>query len=93
MDFDSTGLYSCAVWDEKSIYPKLDSGFAGKPRMKDIYIEALNKQAFNQIGNESAILKKKFYNPQNFIFHHLLVKENIGKIDVDRLINGHSIGV
>ena len=28
MDFDATSLYTSALYDEKSVYPKIESGFA-----------------------------------------------------------------
>ena len=28
MDFDATSLYPSAMYDEKSVYPKIKSGFA-----------------------------------------------------------------
>ena len=58
MDFDVTSLYPSAVWDEKSVYPKIETGFAFKPHMNDVHVEAFNNQTFNQGGNESATLKK-----------------------------------
>ena len=38
MDFDATSLYPCAMWDEKSVYPKIETGFAFKPHMNDVYV-------------------------------------------------------
>ena len=58
-DFDATSLYPSAMWDEKSVYPKIQNGFAFKPHMKKTYVKAFNNQTFNQDGNESAILKIK----------------------------------
>ena len=59
MDFDATSLCPSAMWDEKSVYPKIGTGFAFKPHMNNVYIEAFSNQTFNQNGNESAILKIK----------------------------------
>ena len=73
MDFDARSLYPSAMWDEKSVYPKIETGFAFKPDMKDVYVEAFNNQTFNQDGDESAILTIKYYNPPNLIFLHLPV--------------------
>ena len=42
MDFDATSLYPCAVWDENSVYPKIETGVAFKPHMNDVSVEALN---------------------------------------------------
>ena len=62
------------MYVEKSVYLKLETGFAFKPYMNDVYVEAFNNQTLNQDGNESAILKLKNYNPPNLIFQHLPVK-------------------
>ena len=51
MDFDATSLYTSAMWDKNSVYPKIDSGFAFKPHMKKTYVEAFNNQTPNKDGN------------------------------------------
>ena len=91
MDFDATSLYPSGMWDENSVYPKIETGFAFKPHMNDIYVEAFNNQTFNEDGDESAILTIKYYNPPNLIFQHLPVKEKVKKIEVNRMRNGYII--
>ena len=91
MDFDSTSLYPSAMWDCNSVYPKIETGFAFKPHMNHVYVEAFNNQTFNEDGNESAILTIKYYNPPDLIFQHLPVKEKIKKIEVNRMRNGYII--
>ena len=91
MDFDATSLYPSAMWDEISVYPKIETGFAFKPDMNDVYVEAFNNQPFNQDGDESAILTIKYYNPPNLIFQHLPVKEKVKKVEVNRMRNGYII--
>ena len=91
MDFDATSLYPSAMWDEKSVYPRIETGFAFKPHMNNVLVEAFNNQTFNEDGNESAILKIKYYNPANLIFQHLPVKEKIKNIEVNRMRNGYII--
>ena len=59
LDFDATSLYHSAMWGQNSAYPKIESGFASKPDMNDVYVEAFNNQTFNQVGDETAILKLK----------------------------------
>ena len=44
MDFEATSLYPSAMWDEKSVYPKIETGFAFKPHMNNVYVEAFNNQ-------------------------------------------------
>ena len=91
MDFDATSLYPSAMWDYNSIYPKIETGFAFKPHMNDIYVEAFNNQTFNEDGDQSAILTIKYYNPPDLIFQHLPVKEKVKKIEVNRMRNGKII--
>ena len=52
MDFDATSLYPSAMWDENSVYPKIETGFVFKPHMNIVYVEAFNNQTFNQDGDE-----------------------------------------
>ena len=47
--------------------------------MKNVYVEAFTNQIFDQGHDESAILKIKPYNPPNFVFQHLPVKEKFKK--------------
>ena len=68
MDYDANSLYPFAMWDENSVYPKIETGFAFKPHKNDVYVEALIIQIFNQDGDESAILGIKYYNPPNLMF-------------------------
>ena len=79
MDFDATSLYPSAMWDEKSVYPKIETGFAFKPQMNDVYVEAFNNQTFNEDSNESGILTIKYHNPPDLIFQHLPIKEKVKK--------------
>ena len=90
-DFDATSLYPSAIWDEKSVYPKIETGFVFKPQMNDVYVEAFNNQSFNEDGDESAILTIKYHNPLDLIFQHLPVKEKVKKLEVNRMRNGYII--
>ena len=60
MDFGATSLYLCAMYGEKSVYPKRKTGFVFKPHMNDGYVETFNTETFKQVGNESAIKRKHF---------------------------------
>ena len=91
MDFDATSLYPSAMWDEKSVYPKIETGFAFKPHMNDVYVEAFNNQSINENGDESAILTIKYHNPPDLIFQHLPIKEKVKKVEVNRMRNGYTI--
>ena len=91
IDFDATSLYPSAMWDENSVFPKIETGFACKPDMNDVYVEAFNNQTFKEDGDESAILTIKNYNPPDLIFQHLPVEEKIEKVEVNRMRNGDII--
>ena len=70
-------LFTQVIYGTKdSVYPKIESGFAYKPHMNDVYVEAFNIQMFNQDGDEYATLRKKYYNPPDLIFQYLPVKES-----------------
>ena len=47
--------------------------------MNDIFVEAFNNQTFNQDGDESVLLRMKYYNPPNLIFQRLPIKEKVKK--------------
>ena len=70
---------------------KIETEFAFKPDLNDVYVETFNNQTFNEDGDESAILTIKYYNPPNLIFQHLPVKEKVRKIEVNRMRNGYNI--
>ena len=91
MDFDATSFYPSAMWDEKSAYPKIETGFAFKPHMNDVHVESFNNQTFNEDGDESAIITIKNHNPPDLIFHFLPIKEKVKKVEVNRMRNGYII--
>ena len=82
-------LLLCGI--KKTVYPKIETGFAFIPRMKYFYVETFNNQTFNQEGNESAILRIKNYNLPDVIFKHPPVKGKFRKIEVNRMRNGYII--
>ena len=77
MDYDATSLYPSAMWDEKSVYSKIDGGFCFESQMNDIYVKAFTNQTFNQDGDESAILRINTYNPPDLMFQHLPIKKKL----------------
>ena len=87
-DFDAVSLYPSAMWDEKSIYPRIETGFAYTRDMNDELVEKINTGNFT-LG--SAILKIKYYNPKNLVVQHLPVKEKEKKIEINRMRNGYII--
>ena len=91
MDFDATSLYPSAMWDDNSVYPKIETGFAFKPHMNTTFVDAFNNQTSNEDCDESAISTIKYYNPPDLIFQHLPIKEKVKKIEVNRMRNGYII--
>ena len=87
-DFDAVSLYRSAMWDEKSIYPRIETGYAFTRDMNDELVEKFNNQTFTQ---GSAILKIKYYNPRDLIVQHLPIKEKEKKIEINRMRNGYII--
>ena len=77
MVFDANSLYPSAVYDDQSVYPKTETSFAYKPHMNDVNVEVFNNQSIIEDGDESAIIKTKFYKPRELIFQHLPVKEKV----------------
>ena len=67
------------MWDENSVYPKIETGFAFTTHLNTTFADAFNNETFNEEGDESAILTIKYYNPPDLIFQNLPVKEKIKK--------------
>ena len=86
--FDATSLYPSAMWDGKSIYPRIETGYSFTRDMNKILVHRFNNQNFTQ---GSAILKIKYYNPKNLIVQHLPIKEKEKKIEINRMRNGYII--
>ena len=74
------------MWDQKLIYPKIETVYAFEKHMNDELVEKINSQTFTQ---GSAILKIKYYNPKNLIIQHLPVKEKEKRIEINRMRNGY----
>ena len=89
MAFDATSLYPSAMYDESSTYPKIETGFAFTPEMNNEIVNQFNMKTFTK----SAILKIKYYNPNDIVLQHIPVKEEVNKVEVNRLRNGYIIDV
>ena len=89
-DFDAVSLYPSATSDEKSIHPRIETGYASTKDMNDELVEKFNNQTFTQ---GSAILKIKYYNPKNLVVQHLPVKEKVKKSEINRMRNGYIVDV
>ena len=86
--FDAVSLYPSAMWDKKSIYPRIETGYAYTRDMNDALVEKFNNQTFTR---GSAILKIKYYNPKNLIVHNIPIKEKEKKIEINRMRNGYIV--
>ena len=76
------------MWDEKSIYPRIENGYAFKSHINDELVNKFINQTFNK---GSTILKIKYYNPKKLIVQHLPVKEKEKKIELNRMRNGYIV--
>ena len=84
-DLDAMSLYPSALWDESSIYPWIETGYAYTNGMNDEFVEKFNSGRFTK---GSAISKKKYYELKHLVVHHLPVKERENKIEINHMRNG-----
>ena len=70
-------LYPSAMWEEKSIYLGIETGYACTEHMNDELVEKINTGYFTQ---GSAGSKIKHYIPKNLVVQHLLVKKREKKL-------------
>ena len=73
--------------DEKSVYPRIETGYAFTPDMNNDLAENFNNQTFTR---GSAFLKNEYYNPINIIVQLITVKEKVNKCEIKRMRNGLS---
>ena len=88
MDSDATSLYPSAMWDEKSIYPEIETGYAFTPDMNVEIVEKFNDQLFTP---GSALLKILYYSPPDLSLQDLPVREKVNKFEVNPMRNGYTI--
>ena len=74
------------MWEPKSIFPKIETGYAYTKDMNDELVKKINEQTFTQ---GSAILKMKYYYPKNLTVQHIPVKEKENKTEINRMRNGY----
>ena len=89
-DYDAVSLYPSAMSDPKSVYPRIETGYAFTLDMNDELVEKFNIQTFTQ---GCAILKIKYYNPKKLFVQHLPVKEREKKIKITRIRDGYIVDV
>ena len=91
MDFDATSYYPSAMWDEKPVVLRIESRFAFKLDMNDVYVRAFNIRSFNRIGKESKILKMNYYKTPKLMFQPSPVEDKIGEKQVNRMKKAYII--
>ena len=89
-DFDAVSLYPSTLSDEKSIYLRIETGYAHTKDMNDELLEKFNSGNFTQ---ENAILTIKYYNTKTSIVQHLSVKERVKKMEINRMRSGYIVDV
>ena len=89
-DFDAVSFYLSARSGEKSIYPRIESGYSFTPDMNDGLVKKFNEGNFTQ---RSAILKIKNFTPKNLIVQHLAVTQRVNKCEISRLTNGYIVDI
>ena len=78
MDFDATSSFPSAMWDEKSVYPKIEIGYAFTLHMNDVFVNDFNNQTFNQDGIDNAFLKTKKFTVQQILYFNIsLLKKKL----------------
>ena len=87
-DFDAVSLYPTAMWDEKLICPRIETGYPYTRDMNNELVEKFNNQTFTQ---GSAIMKIKYYNPKNLFVQHLPIKERDNKMDINQMRNRYIV--
>ena len=68
--------------DDRSIYPRTETGFVFTKDMTNELVEKFNNQTFTQ---GSAISKIKYYSPKTSIVQHLPLKENVKNLEINRM--------
>ena len=76
------------MWDEVSIYPRIETGYAYTRDMNEELVNKFNTGNFNQ---GSAILKIKYYNPKDLVVQHLPIKEKVNKMEINCMGKGYIV--
>ena len=76
--------------DGRSVYPRIETGYAFTPDMIDDLVNKNFKQTFLQ---RIATLRIEFYIPKNLIVQHIHNKEKEKKTEKNRKRNGYIVDV
>ena len=76
------------MWDENSLYPRLETGYAFTRDMNIKLVKKFNTGNFTQ---GSAVIKISYFKPKNLIVQHLPFKEKEKTIEINRMRNGYFI--
>ena len=94
VSYDFNSLYPSAQIDINSTWSKVETDNPFEKYMNESICSLFNTEKWNEL-NRCAFLTVKYYNPENLVFHHLPVKENIKnpyknirKEEINRMRNG-----
>ena len=76
VSYDFNSLYPSAQIDKNSTWPKIETAYLFKKYMNDAVCYLFNSGKWNQL-NRCAFLTVKHHNPDNLIFQHIPINENI----------------
>ena len=75
---------------QKTIYPSIETAYAYRKDINNDLVGKFNTSGFNQ---GSALSKIKYWIPKILFLQHLPNKEEVNKIDVNRMRNGFNVDV
>ena len=87
-EFVVVSFYPSAMRDEKSVYPRIETGYAYTTGVNDENVKNFKGGVFTQ---ECATLKIKYYIPKILMVQHLPVKKTENNCEIIRMRNGFLI--
>ena len=86
IDYGAVSLYPSAMWDKKTIYPKIETRYAFSEDMND---ELVNKMIHQSSTQGIATLLIMYHTPKTSIVQHLPTKKAVIKNGVYRMRSGY----
>ena len=77
------------MWDNDSVYPKIETGYKFKLHLNVVLVNDFNIQTFNK--DDSTILKIKYYNPPSLVFQPIPIKVKVKNTEFNKLRHGKII--